>query len=111
LIEADQRPNDSHVFLSLELQRFQKEATFDSESPLNAENLPRVLDEFGLVCAQREIDGLLKVLNSRGIPTVGGLRRIASDERIVDIYRESETEPGTFDIAEPLRPNETRSRI
>jgi putative GTP pyrophosphokinase len=98
---------DEHFnFLSEELGRFQKEAPYDTSSPLNAENLPGVLNEFDLVCAQREVDGLLKVLNSRGIPTVGDFRRIATDsriQRITDLYEdETKSQPNTFDVVAHL---------
>ncbi len=98
---------DEHFnFLSEELGRFQKEVEYDADSPLNAENLPSVLAEFELTCAQREIDGLLKVLNSRGLPLVGNFRRIATDERIQRIrtvyQTESGLDPSAFEVVAHL---------
>ena len=66
---------DEHFnLLYEELSRFQQEGTFQDQDPLNAENLAPALSEFGIGCSQSEIDGLLKVLSSRGIGTVGDLR-------------------------------------
>ena len=74
---------DEHFnFLSEELSRFQEEVTYTDADPLNAENLPAVLSELGIGCAQREIDGMLKLLTSRGVERVGDLLRIASIDKI-----------------------------
>ena len=74
---------DEHFnFLFEELSRFQEEVVFNDQDPLNAENLPHLLREVGLGCAQREIDGLLKLLFSRGIRTVQELRNVATSRRI-----------------------------
>jgi len=65
---------DEHFnFLYTELSRFQEIVSYDEGNPLNAENLPAVLNEIGVNCAQKEIDGLLKILSSRKINTVGEL--------------------------------------
>lgn len=78
---------DEHFnFLFEELSRFQEEVVFGDLDPLNAENLPHLLREVGLGCAQREIDGLLKLLFSRGIRTVQELRGVATARRI-DLIR------------------------
>jgi putative GTP pyrophosphokinase len=78
---------DEHFnFLFEELSRFQEEVVFGDLDPLNAENLPHLLREVGLGCAQREIDGLLKLLFSRGIRTVQELREVATVRRI-DLIR------------------------
>jgi putative GTP pyrophosphokinase len=74
---------DEHFnFLGEELARFQVEATVRDEDPLNAENLPHVLATLSLGCAQKEIDGLLKVMASRGIEAVGQLRQLGTPSRI-----------------------------
>lgn len=88
---------DQHFnFLFEELSRFQEESSFRDSDPLNAENLPPVLSEVGVGCAQKEIDGLLKVLVSRGVATVGDLRSVATDRRLTIIrntYRREEGRP------------------
>jgi putative GTP pyrophosphokinase len=88
---------DEHFNLLFEeLSRFQEEVTFADTNPLNAENLPPVLSELGIGCAQKEIDGLLKLLASRGSRTVGDLRDGGSPRRLEIIrntYRNSEGRP------------------
>lgn len=74
---------DEHFnFLYEELARFQEEGVFSDSDPLNAENLPYILRELSLGCAQSEIDGLLKLLVSRGIGTVHELRSVATPRRV-----------------------------
>jgi len=65
-----------------EMNRFQEETSYESHDPLNPENLPSVLDEFGLHCAQRDINNILKLLYSRGAETVQELRDIATPQRL-----------------------------
>jgi putative GTP pyrophosphokinase len=98
---------DEHLnFLNEELLRFQKEVTYKDSDPLNAENLPPVLAECSIGCAQKEIDGLLKILFSRGVSTVGDLRGIASPsrlERIRNVYRsEKGRAPIDFEVVANL---------
>ena len=98
---------DEHFdFLSSELTRFQEEATFDDNDLLNAENLPPVLHSIGLGCAQKEIDGLLKLLFSRGIEKVRDLFSVALTRRVEMIrntYITKEGSPATnFDIISNL---------
>ena len=70
---------DEHFnFLFEELARFQAEVDYNDTDPLNAENFPAVLSDLGLSCAQREINGLLKILVSRGVYTVKDLRELAT---------------------------------
>lgn len=45
---------------------------------LNADSLPAALGELDIVCSQAHVDGLLRLLHSRGIPTVGALRAVAT---------------------------------
>lgn len=65
-----------------ELARLQVGVEIEETHLLNAENLPRVLHELGVSCAQREIDGLLKLLVSRGVRDVGALRSLKSTRHI-----------------------------
>lgn len=69
-----------------EMNRFQMETTYESQDPLNPENLPSVLDEFGLHCAQRDINNILKLFYSRGVETVQALRDIATPQRLEMIH-------------------------
>ena len=94
---------DEHfALLYEELARFQDEVAYADESPLNAENLPPVLNELGIGCAQAEINGLLKLLASRGVESVGNLRSTATTRNIEIVrntFRSVEgQEPRNFDI-------------
>lgn len=98
---------DEHFNLLFEeLSRFQQEVIFKDSDPLNAENLPAVLNDMGIGCAQREIDGLLKLLNSRGIETVKILNDVATPnhlEKIRNTYRSSEGRtPDNFEVVASL---------
>jgi|AMFO01.1.fsa_nt_gi Uncharacterized protein conserved in bacteria len=74
---------DEHFnFLYEELNRFQQTVTYTATDPLNAENLPSVLAEIGLVCAQRDMNNILKLLYSRGVETVGDLGTLATPRRL-----------------------------
>ena len=94
---------DEHFnFLYDELLRFQQEVEIEDTDPLNAENLPQVLNEIGTGCAQREIDGLLKLLVSRGVSTVEELRGVGAGA-VVDIVRHTyrnhvQREPVNFEV-------------
>lgn len=82
IIASELAAIDEHFnLLYEELSRFQEEGTVRDADPLNAENLPPVLSELGIGCAQGEIDGQLKLLASRGFNTVGELREGASGNR------------------------------
>jgi len=98
---------DEHFnLLYEELSRFQEEVNYPDTNPLNAENLPPVLNDLGIGCAQREIDGLLKLLASRGFRSVGDLRKEASERRLEIVrntFRSSEgREPGNFEVVAGL---------
>ncbi len=98
---------DEHFsFLGDELTRFQIESPVRDENPLNAENLPTVLADLALGCAQKEIDGLLKVMASRGINSVGELRRLGTPgtvELIRHTYLNSVgRQPSNFEIVANL---------
>jgi putative GTP pyrophosphokinase len=98
--------DDHFNFLFEELGRFQEEAPIEATDPLNAENLPPVLSDLGLGCAQNEVDSILKILASRKIATVDDLRTLASDKRIAVIrntYRSTlGREPNNFEMAANL---------
>ncbi|HXO43400.1 MAG TPA: hypothetical protein VN999_18265 [Thermoanaerobaculia bacterium] len=98
--------DDHFNLLFEELSRFQEEVQYHDADPLNAENIPAILSEIGAGCAQREIDGLLKLLNSRGIETVGSLREIATAKHldtIRNIYWQHEGRaPGNFEVVASL---------
>jgi putative GTP pyrophosphokinase len=86
ILSAELSAIDEHFNLLFEeLSRFQEEVTYADSNPLNAENLPPVLNEMGIGCAQREINGLLKLLASRGFRTVGDLRRELTGPRLESI--------------------------
>jgi putative GTP pyrophosphokinase len=98
---------DEHFsLLQEELSRFQERVESDSSAPLNAENLPGVLVELGLGCAQKEIDGLLKLLVSRGVKDVGSLRGLG-DVRHLQIvknkyYAKKSRPPNNFELVANL---------
>jgi len=88
IIASELTAIDEHFnLLYQELSRFQQEGIFRDADPLNAENLPPVLNELGIGCAQSEIDGQLKLLVSRGINSVGELRGNATGHRLESIRR------------------------
>jgi putative GTP pyrophosphokinase len=88
-------------FLLEELSRYQEEIIYEDDDLLNAENLPAVLTEVGLSCAQREIDGLLKILVSHSIITIKDLTILATSKRqevIRNTYRsEMGRSPNNFE--------------
>jgi putative GTP pyrophosphokinase len=66
---------DEQFALLYDRQRMHREQiTIRPEDLPNAENLPRVLEELGLTVKQNELQGLLKVMASRGITTIGELK-------------------------------------
>lgn len=74
---------DEHFnVLQEELQRYQEMIDVDDADPLTAENLPGVLAEVGMSCAQRDLNNILKFLFSRGVETVHDLRELAAPSRI-----------------------------
>jgi putative GTP pyrophosphokinase len=86
---------DEHFnLLYEELLRFQDEVTVRDTDPLNAENLPLVLSELGIGCAQQEIDGLLKLLSSRHVANVAALQRVATLKRMEFIRNTYRSEKG-----------------
>ncbi|MCL2137777.1 MAG: hypothetical protein FWH40_09755 [Coriobacteriia bacterium] len=70
---------DEHFdFLRYELQYLQQNLEIESRNPLNAENLPSILHENNIIVSRRELDGLLKLLFSRGITTVAEFQQVAT---------------------------------
>lgn len=101
---------DEHFNLLYELQQRLRDEEAEEEikdgALLNAENLPSLLGEFDLRCRQDEIDGLLKVLFSRGIDVARRLRKAASTDHL-DIIRNTyrareQREPNTFEVVANL---------
>lgn len=107
IISSELTAIDEHFNLLFEeLSRYQQEVTYRENDPLNAENLPAVLSDIGVGCAQKEINGLLKLLNSRGIESVGILTSIASPE-LIDVIRNTyrayeRRSPDNFEIVASL---------
>lgn len=99
IIASELTAIDEHFnLLFQELSRFQQEGVFRDSDPLNAENLPPVLNDLGIGCAQGEIDGQLKLLASRSIQSVGELRENATSRRLDLIrrtYRDYRDRPPT----------------
>jgi putative GTP pyrophosphokinase len=77
-----------------ELNRFQEEIDFEDGDALNPENLPPVLAEVGISCAQRDMNNILKFLFSRGVETVRDMRALAQPGRIDVIYHTYLSETG-----------------
>lgn len=79
-------------FLYEELNRYQEEVTYEATDSLSPENLPSVLAEVGISCAQRDINNILKFFFSRGVETVRHLRSLARPnqlDKIRNIYLSS----------------------
>ncbi len=69
-----------------ELTRFQEEISYRGADLLDPANLPPVLSEVGVSCAQRDINNILKFLYSRGVEVVDDVRALATPARL-DIVR------------------------
>jgi putative GTP pyrophosphokinase len=78
--------DENFDLLYAELSRFQKEMEYEPDEPLTVETLPSVLSEVGIVCAQRDINNILKLLDSRGVQTVRDMLELATPRRL-DIIR------------------------
>ena len=77
--------DDHFDLLYEELNRYQEEQAYEDADPLSAENLAPVLGEFGISCAQRDVNNILKFLYSRGVETVHGMRELATPRRLAII--------------------------
>jgi len=98
---------DEHFdFLREELGFLQSVADAEADDKLTAENLPAVLREQSLTCAQQEIDGLLKLLFSRGIERVSEFRATANPGRMQVVRNEYlaklDRPPTVFDMVANL---------
>lgn len=94
---------DEQFALLYRRQRIHREQlTIAPENSPNAENLPRVLAEMGLTVKQNELQGLLKVMASRGIDTIGELQLRGTQDRMHLISKTWQQElrrvPLTFDV-------------
>ncbi len=69
-------------FLYEELNRFQEEVAYQDSDLLDAENIPPILAEIGVSCAQRDINNIIKFLYSRGVETVHDIHDIATPRRL-----------------------------
>lgn len=78
---------DEHFnLLYEELNRFQEEVSYRGTDLLDPANLPSVLSEVGISCAQRDINNILKFLYSRGVEVVDDVRALATPARL-DLIR------------------------
>jgi putative GTP pyrophosphokinase len=73
-------------FLYEELNRVQEEVTYMDSDLLDTENIPPIMAEIGLSCAQRDINNIIKFLYSRGVETVHDIRSIATPRRLEIIH-------------------------
>jgi putative GTP pyrophosphokinase len=74
---------DEQFALLYHRQRIHRETiNISPEHPPNAENIPRVLAEMGLPVAQDEVNGLLRIMASRGIKEIGELEARGTAERV-----------------------------
>ena len=77
---------DEHFnLLYEELHRFQDDVSYRGAEPLDPVNMPRVLGEVGIACAQRDVNNILKFLYSRGLETVDDVRALATPSRLAII--------------------------
>jgi ppGpp synthetase/RelA/SpoT-type nucleotidyltranferase len=104
IISSHLKVIDEHFdLLRLRLGRAQMNAPKPKgKTKLNAENLPVILGELNLLADQREVDGLLRSLASRGIRQVKDLRDRATPHRLDLIRKEWQQLTGrpaqTFDV-------------
>jgi putative GTP pyrophosphokinase len=104
IISAHLKVIDEHFdLLRMRLGRAQEASSRpEDEDRLNAENLPVILQEMDLKADQREIDGLLRAMVSRGMLNAKELRTRATHERLALIRSEWQKLTGrpaqTFDI-------------
>jgi putative GTP pyrophosphokinase len=74
---------DEHFnFLYEELNQYRESESYRNADPLTAEILPAVLGEAGIICAQRDVNNILKFLYSRGVETVGDFLELATPRRL-----------------------------
>jgi len=90
-----------------ELTEYQREGIASKgDSLLNAENLPWLLNQVEIQCAQIELEGMLKVLASRGVATVDDLRARATPSTVARIrstyVNEAGWPPSSFELVATL---------
>lgn len=68
-----------------ELNRYQEAETYGDADVLMPENLAAVLAEHGVSCAQRDVNNILKFLDSRGVSRVRDVRALATPKRLTII--------------------------
>lgn len=99
---------DAHFdFLNNEVAFLQANTDIEDDDTLNAENLPRVLRGLECVILQREINGLIRVLQDHGVTTVGALKHIARLDLVEAIQTEYRAlkdgrTPTAFDVVPVL---------
>lgn len=107
IISAHLNAIDEHFDLLFEeVLSNQQEVIYKPQSIITPENLPKLLNDKGIKCAQDEIDKLLKILNSRGVNYVGDFEEVASGNRlkiIKDTYKNlTKNEPDNSEIVANL---------
>lgn len=70
--------DDHFDFVYDRLTYLQARSNPEADDLLNAENLPRVLDDFECICQQDEIAGMLEILETWGVNTVHDFARSGS---------------------------------
>ena len=98
---------DEHFnLLYEELIHNQEMARYEDADVLTSENLPAVLKGIGVQCSFKNLRGILKLLASRGITTVGNLLELGTPRRLETIrntYLSSTGHtPGSFEIISTL---------
>ncbi len=97
---------DEHFNLLFEnLSKVQEEIKYSSEDLLNSENLAAVLKLIGLSCAQKEVERILKIFESRGLKYVKDIEDLATTERldlIRNTYAELDMKPDNSEIIATL---------
>jgi putative GTP pyrophosphokinase len=78
---------DEHFnLLYEELVQKQEEIEYEDNDLVNAENLPAVMAEIGIRCAQQDLNTILTLLLSRGIRRVGDFIKLAAPKRLETIH-------------------------
>jgi len=94
---------DEHFNLLFEnLSKVQEEIKYTREDLLNSENLAAVLEVVGLSCAQKEVERILKIFESRGIKYVKEIEELATTDHLSIIkdtyFAEFNTKPDNLEI-------------
>jgi len=95
VISAHLSALDDHFdFVYDRLRYLQSRSIPDSSDLLNAENLPKVLEDFECRCEQDEIAGMLEILGTWDVRTVGELRARARGDILEAIRSEYSIQQG-----------------